>query len=239
MSISYNAVMWAGLSVLMAGAVTVSTVGLYKTIKQEKKLEKLVSNVDNIETNNQQAVQGLRATIDENSKEQKKANKKNNPKLISAQKDVEEAQKRLDNLKIAQAYIKDEFPTFLDQLVVVAAGNLDVDSSWLPFLAGPDALPGGAGHGIQNMAELVNRIADAAAKRTEEKMVAGVGAARCYGILCNVNDANAAAAPAGGALGTVGLKHRARAAAADAIKAAEKDLAEKKATEAAIEAALD
>lgn len=239
MNISYNAVMWAGLSVLMAGAVTVSAVTLYKNIQQGKQLEKLNTNLQTIENNNLQSVRGLTDRLDVQSEEQKKANKKNNPKLISAQKDVEEAQKKLDNLKLAYDYIKDEFPTFLDQLVAVAAGNLDVDSSWLPFLAGPDALAGGVGHGIQNMADLVTRIADAAGKRKEEKMVAGITAAHCYGILNNIADVNAAPAPAGAALGTVGLKHRSKAAAADAVKAAEKDLADKKAVVVAIEAALD
>lgn len=151
--------MWAGLSVLMAGAVTVSAVTLYKNIQQGKELEKFNTSLKTIENNNLQSVQGLTDKFNAQSEGQKKANKKNNPKLISAENEVADAEKHLANVKKAMKYI--------DALNMICQGIskcnaqahlVNVDKDVFKGLVGADAVAGGANAGFRNGGEIADRM---------------------------------------------------------------------------------
>lgn len=157
MNITYLAM--AGLAVLTAAATTVGVVTLVKNIQQEKKLQEVKNDLVTIEKNNQYTVKGLKDKLDAQSADQKEASKKNDPKLISAENEVADAEKHLANVKKAMKYI--------DALNMICQGigkcnnqadPVNVDKDVFKGLVGADAVAGGANAGFRNGGEIADRM---------------------------------------------------------------------------------
>lgn len=167
--------MMAGLAVLTTATVAVASVTLYKNYQQGKKLEEVKSDIATIETDNKQTVGGLIDKFNVQLEEQKKANKKNNPELIAAKKDVDEAKAALDNAKVVFKVIKKDWPVLLDTARVVNAGNMQVDTGKFPFLAGAAAPAVGAAKSVTDAKDLWNKISEAMKTYTKPALVAETG----------------------------------------------------------------
>lgn len=171
--------MMAGLAVLTAAATTVGVVTLVKNIQQEKKLQEVKNGLVTIENNNQHAVEGLTKKFNAQSAEQKEATNKNNPKLISAENEVADAEKYLANVKKAMKYI-DALQRICDTIKVCGAQGdpVNVDKDVFKGLVGPNAVAGGAGAGFENETAIVKRmIADAPSITGKMDMVASTAGA--------------------------------------------------------------
>lgn len=240
MSISYNTLAWAGLSVLMTGAIALSATTLYKNYQQGKKIEEVKSSVATIDTKNHQIVEGVTNQFNAQLEEQRQTNKKNNPKLISAENEVADAEKYLANVKKAMKYI-DALQRICDTIKVCAAQGdpVNVDKDVFKGLVGPNAVAGGAGAGFENEAAIVKRmIADAPSITGKMEMVASTAGA----VWEKLHHADGAAAyPHGGANPEKAdnLMAGVRMAFQNELDGAEKAVADANAKVAAIKAALN
>lgn len=164
--------MMAGLAVLTAAATTVGVVTLVKNIQQEKKLQEVKNDIVTIENNNQYTVKGLNDKLDENSKEQKEANKKNNAELVSAKNELSEAQKKLDLAKSVLNVVEKDYCELIDTVVAasVGANAMYLDMAKFPFLTGGGAVAFAADNGIHTVQLLCDHIKDAMKNYTRSNM---------------------------------------------------------------------
>lgn len=233
MSIAYNTLALAGLSVLMTGALTVSAITLYKNTQQGKKIEEVTRSVEAIETKNSQAFEGFRNEIQAQSEEQKKANKNTNAELVSAKNELSEAQKKLDLAKSVLNVVNKDLCDLIDNVVAIGNNPIYLDQAKFPFLVGAGAVPAAAANGIETVAKLVDQLEKAMKTYTRSNMQQDPSAHNVAGRL----KAAAAAAMAGNE--AANIKAQAKIEAQQRLEDAQKAFDEARAKVAAIESTLD